>query len=227
MARRRIAFVSLLLAVCAASLALGAWQIERRTAKLALIAAVDQRVHAAPVPAPGPSQWERISATADAYRRITVSGRFDHARATRVEAVTGRGPGKWLVTPLRTEAGWTVLVNRGFVPDGGARAFEPAGPVRVVGLLRVTEPHGAFLRANVPAEDRWYSRDVAAIAARRGLGLVAPYFIDADGAPNAGGYPLGGLTVIHFRNAHLGYALTWFALAGLSAWGLSRVLREP
>nr|WP_272214236.1 SURF1 family cytochrome oxidase biogenesis protein [Marinicella sp. W31]MDC2878501.1 hypothetical protein [Marinicella sp. W31] len=30
---------------------------------------------------------------------------------------------------------------------------------------------------------------------------------------NSGGYPIGGLTVVKFRNAHLSYALTWFAMA--------------
>ena len=84
----------------------------------------------------------------------------------------------------------------------------------------MTEPKGAFLRSNNPAEDRWYSRDVAAIAKARGLSSVAPYFIDADASPNPGGLPVGGLTVISFPNTHLIYAITWFALAGLVAIGM-------
>ena len=60
----------------------------------------------------------------------------------------------------------------------------------------------------------------AAIARARALGRVAPFFIDADAEPNPGGYPIGGLTVVTFRNAHLIYALTWFALAALSLAGL-------
>ena len=90
----------------------------------------------------------------------------------------------------------------------------------------MSEPGGTFLRRNDPAANRWYSRDVAAIARARGLGPVAPYFIDADATPDTGGYPVGGLTVVRFRNAHLSYALTWFTLAGLSAWGLWFVLRR-
>ena len=39
----------------------------------------------------------------------------------------------------------------------------------MVGLLRLTEPGGSLLQANDPADERWYSRDVAAIAAARGL----------------------------------------------------------
>ncbi len=38
----------------------------------------------------------------------------------------------------------------------------------MTGLLRLSEPKGAFLRSNDPKDDRWYSRDVAAIAAARG-----------------------------------------------------------
>jgi surfeit locus 1 family protein len=89
----------------------------------------------------------------------------------------------------------------------------------VTGLLRLTEPHGAFLRSNDPAADRWYSRDIAAIAADRGLGKVAPYFIDADAAPGSEGLPIGGLTVLTFPNNHLVYAFTWAALALLAAGG--------
>ena len=52
------------------------------------------------------------------------------------------------------------------------------------------------MRPNRPAEDRWYSRDIAAIAKARGLRNVAPFFIDADATPNTGGYPVGGMTVV-------------------------------
>src|SRR3546814_7385898 len=89
-----------------------------------------------------------------------------------------------LLSPLETTRGFTVFVNRGFVGQDHPPAMlaPPAGPQRVTGLLRVTEPGGAFLRRNDPAHDHWYSRDVAAIARARGLGVVAPYFIDADRA---------------------------------------------
>jgi hypothetical protein len=109
-----------------------------------------------------------------------------------------------------------------------ARALgSPPGTVTVTGLLRKSEPHGGFLRANDPEAGRWYSRDVAAIATSRRLAGVAPFFLDADGTPNPGGFPVGGLTVVRFRNAHLVYALTWFALSGLSAFGALLVLRRP
>ncbi|WP_254602874.1 SURF1 family protein [Sphingomonas bacterium] len=218
---------------------LGTWQVHRRVWKLDLIARVDARVHAAPVPAP-------IRATKDdEYRRIVATGKFVAGKDSFVQAVTDRGAGWWVMTPLRTAGGRTVLVDRGYVPrratypaplcprEGGDPALASAfageqgrrgimcrnGLVIVTGLLRLTEPGGGFLRRNDPATDHWYSRDVAAIAARRGLGDVVPYFIDADANTSAPNQPVGGLTVIDFPNNHLVYAITWYTLAVMAAAG--------
>jgi surfeit locus 1 family protein len=111
--------------------------------------------------------------------------------------------------------------------DPATRGEERAeGSVRVTGLLRITEPGGGFLRSNDPAADRWYSRDVAAIAARRGLGGTAPFFLDAEAAAGPGRYPVGGLTVVSFPDNHLVYALTWFGLALLALGGAVTVFRH-
>ena len=215
--------------VCLVLLGLGTWQVERRTWKLDLIARTDARVHAAPVSAPGPAEWPGIGRD-DAYRHVRLSGRFLNDRETLIQAVTDYGAGFWVVTPLRRNDGTVVLINRGFVPgdrkDPASReAGQVSGPVEVTGLLRLTEPGGAFLRSNDPAGNRWYSRDVAAIAAARGLTDVAPYFVDADAAPNPGGWPIGGLTVVAFPNNHLVYAITWYGLAlMLAGFGLYRLL---
>ncbi|WP_448661482.1 SURF1 family protein [Sphingomonas sp. CJ20] len=205
-----------LLVLAAVFVALGVWQVERRAWKHALIAAVDARVHAAPVAAPAPAAWPALTPANDVYRRVTATGRFLPGHDTLVRATTDLGSGYWVLTPLDT-GNFRVLVNRGFVPPERRDATAvPKGPVRVTGLLRFTEPRGGFLRTNEPAANRWYSRDVAAIAGARGLGTVAPYFIDADVSANAPGAPVGGLTVVQFADNHAVYALTWFAMALLS-----------
>lgn len=191
---------------------LGTWQIHRRTWKLALIAQVEERLRAAPVAAPGPAEWPGNYGARDGYRRIGTTGVYLDDRDTFVQAVTDLGSGYWVLTPFRDARGFIILVNRGFV-SRRATGKPPRGPMRVTGLLRLTEPHGGFLQANDPAADRWHSRDVAAIAAARRLGMVAPYFIDADALSSPRGGPIGGLTVIRFDNNHLVYALTWYMLA--------------
>lgn len=222
-ARTRAVLAGIALLIAAGFIALGIWQIERRTWKHALIEAVETRIHAAPVAALGPAQWAGITAERDAYRRVRATGHFLRDRETLVQAVTDRGSGFWVVTPLQTRD-FIVLVNRGFVPSRAARPIV-AGDLTIIGLLRVTEPSGGFLRSNDPAGNRWYSRDVVAIAAAKGLHNVAPYFIDADAASNAADQPIGGLTVVRFNDHHLIYAITWFGLSGMSLWGAWQVLR--
>lgn len=218
--KRAVAVVAASLLFCG-FVALGTWQIHRRTWKLDLIARVDQRVHAPAVSAPGPDQWPEVSAQTQEYRHVGATGTLLNGSATPVQALTELGSGYWIMTPLRLPDGSIVLINRGFVAADRWAGIAPGAeradtPATITGLLRLSEPGGGFLRRNDPAANRWYSRDVRAIAAVRGLQHVAPYFIDADRASSPGTdpySPLGGLTVISFPNNHLLYAITWFALA--------------
>ena len=223
---RRWALVASCVLMAIGFAALGAWQIERRAEKHALIARVEARVHAAAQPLPPRADWGSDLA----YTRVRATGTFLHDRETLVQAVTAYGGGWWVMTPLRTDT-TTLLVNRGFVPadrrDPASRALgQPGGRVTVTGLIRASEPGGGFLRRNDSAADRWTSRDVAAIARARRLSETPPFFLDADATPNQGGYPLGGLTVIAFADNHLVYALTWFALAALSIGGAALLFRR-
>ncbi len=226
----RVVLAISLVVLALTGIGLSVWQVQRRAWKHALIEAVESRSTASPVTAPGPDSWPRITADRDAYRRVRLTGRFAHDREALVQAVTERGGGYWVMTPLVGDR-FTVLVNRGFVPPDRRQAStriagNPAGPVTVTGLLRISEPGGGFLRSNDTKADRWYSRDVSAIAKARALGRTAPYFIDADAAANAGGYPVGGLTVVRFSDNHLVYALTWAVLAIGCAWGAMMVWRR-
>ncbi len=216
--------------------ALGLWQVQRLSWKTDLIARIDRQLRADPSPLPAPAEWPAITRERDEYRRLRIEGRYDYTHETLVRGASELGTGYWVLTPLRTDGGAWVLVNRGFVPQemrqqvpraqGAGPAASPgpdagAGPVSVVGLLRLSEPGGGLLQPNEPAAGRWYSRDVAAIAAARALqGPVAPFFLDAQATPGAGGtaaqaWPRAGLTVIRFSNNHSAYALTWFALAAI------------
>lgn len=207
-------------------LGLGVWQVQRLAWKNDLIARVDARVAADPVAPPPPAQWDAMTADQTEYLRVAVQGRFLPDDDTLVQAVTTAGSGFWVMTPFQAIDGWIVLVNRGFVPrDQRAESDRPLSTdlMTVTGLLRETQPKGAFLRTNDPTQDRWYSRDVQEIAAARNLGPVAPWFIDADDGANGSppdALPIGGLTVIHFPNSHLSYALTWFGMAVLLVIGV-------
>jgi surfeit locus 1 family protein len=226
-------WLALLLAACAGFVLLGNWQVRRLAWKLALIHDVTIRVHATPVPTPGPLVWPRIQAGHLQYLHVYLKGRYLPDRQTLVHGASEKGYGYWVMTPLATERGFIVMVNRGHVSGdlpgtpAFARADAPAGPVRITGLLRFSEPGGGFLRPNQPGAGHWYSRDVAAMARSEGLrpDRVAPYFVDAD-AGSADGQPVSGLTRTHFYNHHLQYAVTWYALALGSLLGAAIVIHQ-
>lgn len=224
--RRPWGLTILLLVACAAFVALGVWQVQRLHWKHDLIARVDARVSAEPVALPSEAG---LSDGDYEYLRVRVSGRFDASASALVRAATGLGTGYWTMVPMRIGDNRLVWINRGFVPAGTtvsqAAAAVPAGDVAVTGLLRMTEADGSLLQSNRPADDRWYSRDTAALAQDRGIGPVVPAFIDAQAESGGiraekGAQPVPGLTVINFPDNHLSYALTWFALAALSLVGI-------
>ena len=72
---------------------------------------------------------------------------------------------------------------------------------------------GMFVPEPDPARGEWFNRDIAGIAAARGLGAVAPYLIEADAVPGQTTWPRGGQLRVDLPNNHLQYAFTWFGLA--------------
>jgi len=221
----RAARVALIVATALAGLgfaALAAWQVQRLSWKQDLIARVERQLTAEPV-APPP-----VATKADEYRRVRLRGQFE-PREALVQANTALGGGFWVIAPLRLPDGRAVLVNRGFVPpEQRGKTAASAGPVELTGLLRLTETGGGPLRNNVPSEGRWYSRDVAGIAAQLGVaGDVAPYFVDEAADPaHPQRWPRPGLTVVRFANNHAVYAATWLALAAMAAAAAVYLVRE-
>lgn len=209
----------------AALIALGLWQLDRLRWKEALIAQVEQRVGAPPIP------FDEAVARAGAgeameYAPVTLAGVYAHDLEAHVFGTLGGAPGVYVFTPLDApgpEGGGRrfVYVNRGFVPqalrDPAARSEgAPTGEVTVTGLLRAAETPpaiaGLFRPADQPGDNLWFARDPARLAAHHGI-QTPRWYIDSSGAENPGAWPKGGTTRVAFPNNHLDYALTWFGLA--------------
>jgi surfeit locus 1 family protein len=214
----------------ALGITLGLWQLQRLEWKEAIIAAVDARIHAPAVPladalalTPADAEW----------RPVRAQGAFRHEDEVYQFAVGPEGqPGLHVVTPFETGSG-LVLVDRGFVPealrDPATRADGQAeGTVVVEGLLRARQETNLFTPQPDLGLRTWYARDPAAMAEFLGISLLAPVVIEAGPAPNPGGWPLGGQTLVSFPNNHLQYAVTWFGLAlALLAVYLVYLWRQP
>lgn len=203
---------------------LGTWQLQRLDWKTQLIAAVEERVAAEPEPLPPPATWAELDLDGIEYRRFTAAGVFQHDREihlfTHLSEPRGRhgGAGYLVVTPLVLDGGGTVLVNRGFVPkefkDPSTRPQgQVPGRVTVTGLLRKPEVPGGFVPENDRDGNIWFYRDIASMARASGHPDAAPFLLDESANTVPGGLPQAGETRLVFKNDHLQYALTWYALA--------------
>ena len=193
---------------------LGVWQLQRLQWKLGLIAEVNGHMTAPPVSL---DDMLRLNRDAAQYRRVALSGRFDNSKEAYVFTTGAAGePVYHILTPIRTDDGRVLLVDRGYVPKDRrdpATRMPVDGETRLVGVWRVPDAPGAFTPAADALHRIWYARDLRGIAAADHIRLAAPVVIEADAAPNPGGWPKGGQTVVSFRNEHLSYAVTWFGLA--------------
>ncbi|WP_295876876.1 SURF1 family protein [uncultured Zhongshania sp.] len=229
---KKVITIAIGLLIFAGFVFLGNWQLERRAWKLDLMQRVDARAHASPESAPTAEHWQGISRESDEYRRVSVTGNFISDKDTLIVAATELGSGYWVITPFRRSDSSIVLINRGFINQGVQATPPPTGQQDLIGLLRISEPKGSAIRNNDSNANRWYSRDVAAIANMQNL-YAAPYFIDAEKSHDTSQahqqgsqHPVGGLTVINFHNSHMVYAITWFSLALLVIVAAIIVVRE-
>jgi surfeit locus 1 family protein len=216
----------LTLAVFIVLVALGNWQMRRLEWKEGQIASATERPFEPVQDLPHAPLWKEFDIAANQYRAFRFTGRFLHDKEalvfTSLSDGTGpfAGPGFWVMTPFALESGGTVLVNRGFAPQGRhlpqARGEQlNSAVITVTGLLRPDDPPNFLTPENRPEANQFYSRSIEAITAAKGLsGPVAPFAIDLPAsATPPGGLPQAGETRMVFSNNHLSYALTWYGLA--------------
>jgi surfeit locus 1 family protein len=201
---------------------LGTWQLERLDWKENLLDQIRTRAYGPPGAIAPPSSWPNWSAAEDEFRHVQVTGTFLNEDEVPVHGIAPGATGSpllgyYIFTPLRLPQGEIVIVNRGFVPENlrdpaSRRQSTPEGEVTVTGLVRAPESRTWFVPANRPADNEWFTRNPAAMAAAKGL-TAAPFYIVADRGPDPAAWPRGGQTSLDLPNNHLQYALTWYGIA--------------
>jgi len=199
---------------------LGSWQLKRLAWKEALLARV-AALQAAPASS-GAAALERMSAGADLdFTRVRLEcPGLAAAPYLELFSVREGKAGSRLVSACRIAAGRyrSILVDRGFVAE--TVSARPAvnvsdlRPVEVVGVLRAPEAGNPFSPANDPAANRWYVRDVPAMANALSADAPAPLVLMAETSSNPEWQALEPAPLpAEIPNRHLEYALTWFGLA--------------
>jgi surfeit locus 1 family protein len=202
--------------------ALGTWQVERKTWKEGLIATISERLQAPPVALPPPAAWPALDQATNEYRHVTFTAKFETAKEAFVFASASAfrpdtsGAGFWIFAPARLADGSLVVVNRGFIPLGDSKTLPDSsvsGIVEITGVMRWPEARHWFTPHADPAKNLWFVRDPTAIAAAKDWGRVAPFYVEQESPVPPSGWPQPGKLVVNLPNNHLQYALTWYGLA--------------
>lgn len=177
-------------------------------------------------------------AEATAYRRLKAAGSYDLAEEVllRSRSLEGR-PGHHLLTPLVTESGKALIVDRGWVPmdveePGEGRTAPPDGRVEVQGRLLLSEEKG-FLGLSDPPPGRVTSlprADLDRLSDQLPYPVYPLYLRLQEQRPaNPGELPEPAPIPEPDDGPHLSYALQWlfFGFAGSVVYvGLIRKERQ-
>jgi surfeit locus 1 family protein len=194
---------------------LSIWQVQRLHWKEKLIAARVERTTGAPIELPP----RGVDLTDLEFHRVLLTGAYDHGHEFYLAARSQNGNvGYWVVTPFKTKAGETLLVDRGWIPvDKKSPETRPEGQIQgeteLDGIIRLPQTKSFFQPDNEPQKNVWFYLSPAEMAAASGLPLRTDLYLDAGKEPVPGGFPIGGQTRIDLPNDHLQYAITWALLA--------------
>ena len=201
---RRILFLLIFgLAGLAVLVSLGIWQVQRLAWKEDILADIEARIAADPVPLP-----EAVDPEADRYLPVEVSGELLPGEIHVLVSVKQVGPGYRIIAPFRT-GDRTILVDRGFVPTTAKLAERQIGPMQVVGNLHWPDEIDGYTPDPDRASNIWFAREVSAMADALG---AEPILLVARSQTDPAITPLP-VDTAGIPNDHLQYAVTWFGLA--------------
>lgn len=227
---RWLRLIAAALVVAAGCVVLGFWQLDRFDQRRARNDLVHTNVATEPVAPDELLAVGRALPPAEQWRQIEAHGRYDEAHELLVRNRPFEGStGYYVLTPLVTDDGPALLVNRGWVAVGAtARTLPevpaaPAGEVTVVARVRPSEPsdenaglpRGQVRRIDVPAIAATLPYDVYG-----GYGELVEQRPAPATSPAALPEPDPGL------GAHLAYAFQWWVFAVIALGGVVMLARR-
>ncbi|MCI0519312.1 MAG: SURF1 family protein [Chloroflexi bacterium] len=217
----------------ALTIRLGVWQLDRLEQRREFNARVQAQLSQPELVLSGEALALDLSSME--YRAVSVSGVYDHSRQVALRnQVWENQPGVHLLTPLRIAGSdQTILVDRGWIPEGDWRRYDEPGRVQVRGVLRASQDTPDFGRrsdpipaAGEPPLEAWFFANITAISRQLPYPLLPVYI---QQAPDAGweGLPYRTQPELDLSEGpHMGYALQWFTFAAMLGLGYPLLVRK-
>lgn len=218
-------------AVATVFVRLGFWQLDRLEQRRALNEVGEQRIGSEPVSLARLLEHAEGDLESLQYRRVFVAGTYDPSREVLIRSQVHLGQaGFHVITPLVTDYGWAVLVNRGWVPLSmdvpPVDARPETGRLRVEGWVQLSQKRPALGPQDLPGEQTVFNRvDVGRIGEQSTHDLAAVYLVAIG--ENEGELPVPvDRPDFHDEGPHLVYAIQWFAFAAVALVGFFFLFRR-
>jgi surfeit locus 1 family protein len=211
------------------------WQWGKHLDRQARNALLEERVDAAPVSLDEALDDTAATGTPVDYRRVTVTGRFLADEEVLLSVRQHRGqPGHQLLTPLVTEDGEAVVVDRGWVPyelddPPVAQAAPPEGEVTVTGYLFPSQVSGGVGIAEEGGDRVDYVGrvDIPRLQRQVEVPLAPAYLVTEDQSPvQTGELPIPAEIPPPDSGPYLNYTGQWSLFALVVLIGYPILLRK-
>ena len=223
---RHWAFVGLAVAVAAACVALGLWQLSRLSQRRAANELIRAQAALPPLQLAGGELPTGILA----YRSAQITGMYDSARQiVLLNRTYNDEPGSHLVTPLLlTPDGPAILIDRGWIPfeqssPEDIKRFDQPGVVQVKGSLRSSQAEpGWSILADPPSNGTWRGSwrylNIDRLQEQFPYDVLPVYLAQSEPSSNAL-LPRADAALDLSEGPHLSYAIQWFSFAAIALIG--------
>jgi cytochrome oxidase assembly protein ShyY1 len=220
MSKRWLGMLAIAVVFAIACFFLGRWQWHRHEARSARADRIERHYSASPIPLARvlPSPAAKLP-QAQEWTMVTATGRYAAKEVMLVRNRPNNGVfGYEVVVPLRLADGTSLLVDRGWIPNGRTAAepsrtpATPAGDITVTGWLRLGEPSLGRQMSN----GQLASINLAEAGAQSGTSLYGAYLIrDGEAGPPVKRieHPQALEKPDTGQGPHLAYALQWWLAA--------------
>lgn len=184
-------------------IALGTWQWQRLEWKTDLLAEIDARLMAEPVPVPFDANPEN-----NKYLQVAISGTYE-PKELHVLTFGGGFPGYRVISPLVLSDGRRVLADRGIIGEPYKDDARNGGAVVATGALVWPDETDNYTPEPNLERNIWFAREVIAMADTL---KTEPIMIAVQSSDNNEGIKPQRVAV-NIPNNHLEYVLTWYGFA--------------
>lgn len=187
---------------------LGTWQLYRLDWKKNLILEIEQGLNENPV---------LFNSTAiQDYKKVFLEGKYFFDKQIYLYALNDSGqPGYEVLTPFKTNIGFNVLINRGWIPNNLKNSTEinldPNSNYKLTGILKKHSIKNPFKPKNDINNNIWFYLDKGETSSFTKFEL--PDFSIVLSSKQQASPPYLKKITSDLPNNHLSYAITWYLIS--------------